>query len=112
MIRRLLAAMLRFLNGPLSEPGDDFWTQTRADRRRDKEQKAWEREYSISPTPLEPILPALLLESCVVMGDDYFWFGETTPRTALGVCKECGQHWSVGHRGTCSYSIMRSGGMS
>jgi hypothetical protein len=52
------------------------------------------------------------LESCVVMGDDYFWFGDTsTPRTALGACKECGQHWSVGHLGTCSHSQMRSGGL-
>lgn len=27
------------------EPQRDFWTQTRADRRRDKEQRAWEERY-------------------------------------------------------------------
>lgn len=52
---------------------------------------------------------ALQMERCVVMGDDYFWNGDPTPRTEMGACKECGQHWSTGHLGTCSFSLMRSG---
>jgi hypothetical protein len=51
--------------------------------------------------------PRRLESVAVVGGDDYFWMGDQAPRDGMGVCKACRQHWSQGHLGTCSWSLMR-----
>lgn len=58
------------------------------------------------------------IQSCVAMTDEqgdtiYYWQGEGAPRDVMGNCLECNCNIFQGiHLGTCSFSIMRSGGQS